>query len=544
MNNMHINPARRPIIRRIPAFAAALCLSVLLSAHGAGAVTFAELRALGGDKPVELSGTLDGVIVSDWRSDNVAHNPALDHNRVDLGENLRTAVIESLDGRYGFCLKFESIYGNRLCFGDMVRLDLGGCLLVREESPERYTIAGLTPEKVLAVRHGGRVPVKQRRISELAAEDLNTFVTLTGLEFAKKSGAYINVCERYVQTTDLNRFMYCRNPFVQGPTENADCWARLLLDDGGSWIYMLVNSTCLWRRNNGGVPQGRGSISGLVVHDSLKRYGAALGDFSIRPLGLSAFSLSAEAESAYTTIASWEWDYNAHAELSLEKTGIVRCPKPGMYSGDRILAETGQGYLWTDSGASLSLGDEYDARHSFDGWKLARMTGSRSNAALRLDCDGTAWAGKSIFVETSTAGLSSGELLFMFSFVEGIENSLGSCGYPVEWKLSFSTDGKTWTELPQICRLHPMAWTNIRHGKRLVQVHSEAAIGFPEYCFPLPDFLLGQEKLLLRLSPCSDVCAVVPEHYDAPFASGLLSGTAPNPVTIRLGTVVLKCLKK
>ena len=508
------------------------------------AISFEELRALGGSTHVPVSGTLDGIIVSDWRSENVAHNPNIDHNTVDLGENLRTAVIESFDGKFGICLKFSSVYGNRLCFGDMVRITLDGCSLVREDSPERYTLAGLTPEKVHIARHGVPVPAKHRNIAELTPEDINTFVTLTGVEFAKKSGGYINVCERYVQTTELNRFMYCRNPFVQGPTENADCWARLLLDENGSWIYMLVNSTCLWRRNSGGVPQGKGCISGLIVHDSLKRYGAPLGDCSIRPLDLSGFEMSNGPESSYAAVASWEWDYNAYAELSLRNAGVVRCPRPGAYRDDKVLAESGNGLLWTDSGASLSLGDEYDARHSFDGWKLARMTGSRSNAALRLDCDGTAWKGKSVFVETSTEGLDSGRLLFVFSMVEGLENSLGSYGFPVDWKLSFSTDGQNWTPLPELCRLHPMAYSNINHKGRLVQIHSEAAIGFPEYCIPLPDSLLGQKRVLLRLSPCSDVSAVIPERYDESFASGRLSRSEKVPVTLRFGGVSVKYVKK
>ena len=67
---------------------------------------------MGSDKPVSLNGTLDGIVISDWRSDNVEYNPNLDHNVVDLGENLRTAYVESFDGCYGIRLKFESIYGN------------------------------------------------------------------------------------------------------------------------------------------------------------------------------------------------------------------------------------------------------------------------------------------------------------------------------------------------------------------------------------------------------------------------------------------------
>ena len=524
-----------------------LAAALLLASGAVQAIaqtrSFAEVRALGGKRHVPLSGSVEGIIVSDWRSDNMEHNPNIDHSTVDLGENLRTAYVESTDGALGFRLKFSGIYGNRLAQGDLVRISLEGCRLIREESPERYTIEGIEPVKVEFLGHGLPLPEKRRHVSELTPEDVYTHVTLPGVEFSKKSGGYINVNERYVQTTELNRYLYCPDPFNQGPTENADCWARLMLDDEGSPIYLLVNSTCLWRRNNGGVPQGRGEVSGIIVHDSLRRYGASLGDYSIRPLDLRGFAMARENGSAYSTLAQWEWDYNAHAELSLQNGGRVRFPKPESLRGDKILAEEGSGLLWTDSGAWMSLGDEYDARHSFDGWKPARMTGSRSNAALRLDCSGTSWAGKSVYVETSTAGITGKALTFVFSFVEGMENSNGSYAFPVEWKVSWSTDGSSWTELPQLCLLRPMAYTNILHGKRLVQVHSEAAVGFPEHCLRLPDSLFGQERLLLRISPCSSVSAVIPERWDDSSTTGDLSRDGLVPVTIRFGTVSLKYLK-
>ncbi|MDD5890911.1 MAG: hypothetical protein PUC72_00035, partial [Bacteroidales bacterium] len=75
-----------------------LVLSMLVGRE-LSALSFEELRQMGGEKPVALTGTLDGIVVSDYRSDNMEYNPNIDHNIVDVGETLRTAYVESFDGR-------------------------------------------------------------------------------------------------------------------------------------------------------------------------------------------------------------------------------------------------------------------------------------------------------------------------------------------------------------------------------------------------------------------------------------------------------------
>ena len=63
---------------------------------------------------------LEALVVSDYRSQNMELNPNVSWDKVDLGENLRTAYVESPDGRYGFRLRFAGIYENRLERGDRV----------------------------------------------------------------------------------------------------------------------------------------------------------------------------------------------------------------------------------------------------------------------------------------------------------------------------------------------------------------------------------------------------------------------------------------
>ena len=206
--------------------AALLCLAAVA---GVRADDFAALRAEAAGRTVRLApGTqLEALVVSDYRSQNMELNPNVSWDKVDLGENLRTAYVESPDGRYGFRLRFAGIYENRLERGDRVRLDLGGCSLTGETDPERYTVDGLCTANVEVLERGVALPAKERRIADLKDEDLYTYVTLAGTEFLSKQGCYANVFESCVQRSRLNAF--------DQPSRRTDGWASLLKDaDNGS----------------------------------------------------------------------------------------------------------------------------------------------------------------------------------------------------------------------------------------------------------------------------------------------------------------------
>lgn len=524
-----------------------------LVSFSASAYTFEELRAKGASKPVSLTGSIEGIIVSDWRSDNIDVNPNLDHNVVNTGENLRTAYIQSRDGRLGLKLKFQKIYGNRLAKGDVVRLNLDGCVLVKETDPERYTITGVRPSSVEVIETGVTVVPKSRHIAELTPEDIYTYVRLEGVEFSKKIGGYINVIENSVQKSNINREVWQPEKTGWLPSQcAADCWARRVVDGHGNQIYMLVNSTCDWRRNNMGVPQGVGSISGIVVHTDLPRYGGSIGKYSIRPLDISDIDISKEYSSAYKTLVAWEYDYNRYAQIDFENNGSKRFLQPNTIKNDRVKAETGKGFVWTDSGAWITLDEEYDARHSFDGWKPARMMGARSYAALRFDVKAPKWfkfdpSGKvlgynGVYLETSTLGVS-GRLFFDFSFVASRDHSRTSVDFPVEWKVAFSEDGVNFTELPDVYILRPIVTTNIQNGGQYnVRMHSEMAMGFSEYSVELPQTLCGKDKLVLRIAPCSVKTAVMPDKWNESSTTGQASRNMEAETVIRFGTLKVKYL--
>ena len=396
--------------------AALLCLAAVA---GVRADDFAALRAEAAGRTVRLApGTqLEALVVSDYRSQNMELNPNVSWDKVDLGENLRTAYVESPDGRYGFRLRFAGIYENRLERGDRVRLDLGGCSLTGETDPERYTVDGLCTANVEVLERGVALPAKERRIADLKDEDLYTYVTLAGTEFLSKQGCYANVFESCVQRSRLNAF--------DQPSRRTDGWASLLKDADNGSIYMLVNTKCAWRRDGRGVPHGVGAVSGVLVHTPMRRYGGDMGRYAIRPLDERDIAIPRDTASSYVVVAEWNWDRNYDGAIRFEKQGYTpRSPKSGV-AGDRVLPDAGEGFLSTTSGARMRLDTEYDTRYAQDGDGKAM----RVNAALRLDSDTRDWfrfdnrgrmsGAEAIVVETSTEGVEGRGLSFDFSFLAG-----------------------------------------------------------------------------------------------------------------------------
>ena len=518
-------------------------------AINAGAVSFGEIRSSGvSGKPVALSGNLEAVVTSDWRSTNTETGENISDCIVNVGASLQTAYIQNLEGTLGFRIKFKSIYGNRLEKGSKVSVDLTGCTLLKEDNPERYTITGVDPRAVTVLSSENHLNHRKKHIADLTDEDVYTYVTLEGIEFRKKEGGYINVNEKIVQISSLNcGLSHPDIPGFKSAQENADAWPTLLRDDRGQSIYMIVNSTCEWRRNDMGVPKGVGEVSGVIVYDKLERYGNNLGRYSIRPVDIGCFNIPKNEETSYGVVCAWEWDFNKHAEIDFTKAGKVRFPKVGQVRDDSINAETGTGLLWTDTGASLTLDDEYDARHSFDGWKPARMTGSRSNAALRLDCKCGDWYSKSsvggIYVKASLEGVQTDALSFNFSFVASREHSRNAEHFPVDWKVSWSLDGTTFTDCRNDILLRPIAFHNVQHGKRPAIVHTGCAAGFIEVSVPLPLELLGKD-VTIKISPASQRTATLPETFDGLCCEGKASDVLDKDVMIRFGDISITYLKK
>ncbi|MBQ7343039.1 MAG: hypothetical protein IJW42_07280, partial [Alistipes sp.] len=211
-----------------------LALAVVVTMPAA-AESFEEIRKKASTKGTVLTaGEITGVVVGDYRSLNVATNYNTRFDYVDLRTNKKTNYIQSEDGQYGFRIVFDGIYDNRMKRADKVKLNLAGCTVVREDNPERYTISGVTIDKVEPLAEGVALVAKEKRVGELSDADVYTYVALKDVEFMNKQGAYTNIFEMVTLRSFMNQE---HNPWSLG-----DGWASLLKDAEGESIYMLVNS--------------------------------------------------------------------------------------------------------------------------------------------------------------------------------------------------------------------------------------------------------------------------------------------------------------
>lgn len=504
----------------------------LLAAFCTWAADFESLRK-GKSMVVPEGTTIEGIITSDYRQPNSELNRNTGWNNVDLSLSHKTAYIESIDGKFGFRLIFPIMYDNRFEAGTLVRIDISGCQLTAEKGPERYTISGISAKTVTVLEKNVPIPEKKRRVAEICPEDIYTKVTLEGLEFLSKQGSFANIYERCAIGTPLNENT------IDSHLNAADGWAQLLEDSDGSAIYMQVNSSCPWRRNNIGVPKGVGDVCGIIVTGDNRRYGISFGPYSIRPITFQDIRIPYEESSSFTTVVSWRWDRNYYEGMSLRDAGFVRWAKP-LY-GDALVAEKGSGLLYTDAKVEFGPSVEYDSRYTTDGDGL----GYRYAGAIKFGGNANDWihsyGNSSIIVETSTEGFEGKGLLFNFSMLAGDHSGAIAWGYPAKWSVEYSTDGKKYKSAGYEFFLRPLASRSEIVDKSKFQcIPYDAAMGYCEHHVALSSELMGQKKLFVRIIPVGSTLVGMTTNPDADYNSLKADGGTDRKMAIRLGMAEIK----
>src|SRR5690606_22738385 len=222
--------------------------------------TFEELRGL----IVASSGTttinaplkvLQGVVISNQGNANMETNPNLAFNRMDLTETYRTAYVQSIDGKYGFRLKFTAESENTLKRYSKVSLAIDGLTLEKEADPMRYTISGIRSGAIIRSEDGtaSNIVTKSKYISELDDTDMYTQVTLRDASISIPYGSYMNVNAGYTNKTNWNT-QGTASPYLDAIPTN-------VYDGQGDNINMLVNANASWARN--AVSKNSGTITGI-----------------------------------------------------------------------------------------------------------------------------------------------------------------------------------------------------------------------------------------------------------------------------------------
>ena len=507
------------LTNRICALAVAVAIIATAAAQQVSAQevkSFEQVRAMVAEDKATVSESviIEGVVISDCESPNMDVNHNVNHTKVDISGNLRTAYIQSADGKYGFRLKFEDPEDNELYRYGTVRLDLKGATIYKEYNPERYTIRKLTSQNVLSYKRGDASSVvrKEKHIKDLTDSDVYTFVTLKDVEFIFKDGSYTNIWEPYCIKSELHNV-----PSPYGVTSRMDGWASLLRDTDNNAIYMHINTLCQWRRNGKTVPKGMVELNGIIVSTENRRHGGPMGRFQIRPVDEKDI-VPVKGKSPFKTIVGWFYEANNNAEVNYELMGYKTNQNDKKeVKGDRLIAEVGKGFMWTTSDSYFVLTNDYND-------VTTHKRGAAYAGAIGFEGPTTSWyifnsEGKvvntnSIFIEFSTAKITGTALSVSFDFGAGRQSADTSWQYPAQWKVECSYDGRRWVTLKDsatdkiITTLCPVPYWPSRlkllgNDKSVKPTGYDCGMGLQQHTYALPPAAFGCEKVLIRITPAT-----------------------------------------
>lgn len=445
-------------------------------------VTLQDIRTR--TEPFAADEFMEGYVISDYRSTNMAENPNTAHSTLDRTVSAKTVYISTEDGSCGARVILDNTEDNVLKPGMKVTFSLGGVTLLKKDAPESYTLEGVGTDNLLKVENGFPVAPKVKTISQLTAADIYTYVTLTDVEFINKEGAYTNIREGY--------------DFFDG-------WASLLVDAQGSSIFAPVNLDCNWRRTGTGVPQGSGTVTGIIVSEDLLRLGNP-GDYQIRVIDEAGFDMKNPANLA---------DFAVWKGKSGEKYKIT----------DAVKADVGAATLKTEIAAedisTASADQAIRAVANFSG-KTRANNGMLNSTALGYQVKLQGWynfdendriaSTNGLVMSFSTKDIT-GKMLAYVSFLAWGNNGFYRVA-PAHWTLEYSVDGgSTYKRVtPSVKADVPADYVHLRPGPSAEDYHNGRkyvpsiymAQGFCDVAYLLPSDMMGQENVLVRFAPSAD----------------------------------------
>ena len=555
-------------------------------------ISAAELVALFSDSPQQYSPQdlyTDHVVmyvVGGAGNPNMDQNINIGPNEITTDENDRTVYMQDAleNPTQGFRVKFTDKADNTLSHGDCVKLHLEGCTLIKETSPERYTIDGLTGSNIVKESEGHTVVPSVRSISSLSPADVYTYCRLENMEFQVKEGAYTNVREYAAIRNPLTAGALTLNYKDTGRENNKlqtasqfamDGAANLLYDASGDVIYALINMGCSWRRSQ--VPSGSGSVSGVIVHQEMPRWGGNVGTYSVRPLDVDDVDM--EGAPQWQTLAAWVLDKKTTDYKEYEWEGGYSGKKDAVLHQNKMIAtEAADGVeaviysenlngQTTGSGLHGKGATPVSVEYGYRGLDMtspdaADTYGMSKGSAITFwanACGWFNWEGATrtdgyngIVMEFSSKGVSASQMSVGFSIAAGYPNVSkpllnialqSSTSFPVYWTVEYAVgDNGPWTEVRNEAtdvngfEMRSIPWTldgtvkYVPHyGTKtsiVVETQSDTGFGLVPYRFNLPASALGQDKVKVRIRPTSDIVMTLNARWDAGIAFEQLHAVA------------------
>lgn len=254
---------------------------------------------------------LQGQVLNDSSFGNGAENRNVSVDIPDREWKYGVLYLQDVDGG-GIKVNFDSRCDDLVDQFGMVGIDLFGATLTREDAPLRYTLSGLQPTSVVSSKGGIRPNPAVRSIGSLGEGDLYTLVTVEGVEIPFRKGPYVPLDIRYISYITA--------------------YPVTLRDKSGDTLPMMINADCTFSRDGSGMPQGSGSVTGVLVHETCDHvewdteaeksmtsqgivgdYVAGIGNigpWQIRPMRKSDIAISENFEEGFSELL-YEWRYCA-----------------------------------------------------------------------------------------------------------------------------------------------------------------------------------------------------------------------------------------
>ncbi|MBR1705801.1 MAG: hypothetical protein IJ721_03310 [Bacteroidales bacterium] len=449
--------------------------------------------------PVLQDGTVleetfvEGIVISAPAHPNLDQSVQTNYRTASATQNNRTAYIQTPDGARGLKLVFQHLdpEARKLERFSHVRINIQGA----EVAEGGKVVKGIPNGAVVSVEPGSRddVPLKIRRVRELTEDDLYTWVSIPDCEFVFKDGSYCNILESYAARPADNRAL--------GGNGMMGTWQTLLTDDDGVPLYAVINSRVPWRRSGNGVPQGKGTFSGIYVRSDILRYGKVYAP-QLRPLEEADFDFAWEGPSSFNTLCEWNWDDNV-------KTIRTEEGEKDYIKRQKVLPDKGEGRLYVDFEASTYRGRDVNnpAVEPDNGYKVGSR-GQVPYGSLQVRTMAKNWwdwgsdCGNALVVKFSLAGITGGRLVLDFSFAAGDNYSGNTRMCPVYWGVEVSTDDRAYAriDIPDItCRALP--WWERELDGVTYYTSAEAGMGLTEHQVVLPSSLFGAKDVWVRITP-------------------------------------------
>ncbi|QJB33476.1 BACON domain-containing protein [Chitinophaga oryzae] len=401
---------------------------------------------------------VEGIVISDKGHPNMAQNlnKPTDKHSLDKTENSIAVYVQSVDGSSGLYFKTKTAGDNIFNFNDRVKIWLKGVTVQQLQNPSRTIVSGIDVHHIMKKDAGtGLLQPREKYMSALTDNDLYTYVKLKDVEISVPSGAFTNINEGYAA--------------------RMDCYPLNIRDIQGSSMYMLTNLDVLYRRDGRRVPQGSGTVAGIVVHETYDRYGGNIGKYAIRHLKREDIALNEDRANGFSQVLV-EWSrFKTEYAATPTETQNPLTPDAGSgriyQSGKKYLDFTSSGITpTTDYNGLLQEPTTNKGAVSNGGWGCKGWWNAATNA------------GESWMIEVSTKGISSPLSLQ----VEGNSDIGGPRNFVAEW----SADNAAWNGLGNFTFQDVANWSNTL----LTQVAGQKVLNFQ-----LPQAASGQDKLYIRL---------------------------------------------